>query len=230
VLTFEGPGQGAAIREHGLGFRHDFETVVTPVIDYAIERLDVDPTRIALLGVSYGGFLAARAAAFDHRLAALIADDGLYDIFEASMSMVPPQARGVFMSQLDAAEAPQLDALIEQMKAQTSFRWALNHGPWAFAVATPREYVAKLRHYSLVGIAERIQCPTLICDAESDQFFRGQPEAMFAALTCPKTYIRFSAEEGAEEHCHTGANRLFAQKAFDWLDETLGVAGQQPNA
>jgi alpha-beta hydrolase superfamily lysophospholipase len=77
-LIFEGPGQGALIREQHLPFRPDWERVVTPVVDYLLTRPEVDPARIALLGISVGGYLAPRAAAFEHRLAALIANDGIY--------------------------------------------------------------------------------------------------------------------------------------------------------
>jgi dipeptidyl aminopeptidase/acylaminoacyl peptidase len=52
VLTFEGPGQGAAIREQGLGFRHDWEKLVAPVVGAAVSRPEVDGARIALMGVS----------------------------------------------------------------------------------------------------------------------------------------------------------------------------------
>jgi len=41
------------------------------------------------------------------------------------------------------------------------------------------------------------------------------------ALTCPKRYILFTVEEGAEEHCQCGALSLSNQKIFDWVDETL---------
>jgi len=78
-LTFEGPGQGAVIREQGLGFRPDWEAVVTPVVDHVLDLATVDPERIALLGISFGGYLAPRAAAFEHRLAACIANGGVFD-------------------------------------------------------------------------------------------------------------------------------------------------------
>jgi pimeloyl-ACP methyl ester carboxylesterase len=102
VLTFEGPGQGAVIREQGLHFRHDWEKVVTPIIDYALTLPEVDSSHLTLLGVSYGGYFAARAAAFDQRLAALIVVDGLYDLYDAALTMMaPPAARGL-LTQLDA--------------------------------------------------------------------------------------------------------------------------------
>ncbi len=63
-LTFEGPGQGGVIRKQNIPFRYDWEEVVTPVIDYAIRRKEefgIDVNQIALMGISMGGYLAARA-------------------------------------------------------------------------------------------------------------------------------------------------------------------------
>jgi pimeloyl-ACP methyl ester carboxylesterase len=62
VVLFEGPGQGAALREHGLVMRPDWERPVAAVLDhFAIERA-------TLLGISLGGYLAPRAAAFEPRI------------------------------------------------------------------------------------------------------------------------------------------------------------------
>jgi dienelactone hydrolase len=38
------------------------------VVDYLLSRPDVDPERIALIGLSFGGYLAPRAATAEHRL------------------------------------------------------------------------------------------------------------------------------------------------------------------
>ena len=80
VLIFDGPGQGAALWLQHLHFRPDYERVVTPVVDFALRRPDVDPKRIALQGISQGGYWAPRAMAFEHRIAAGIADGGVYDV------------------------------------------------------------------------------------------------------------------------------------------------------
>ena len=58
-LIFEGPGQGAALRVDKLPFRYDWEAVVTPVVDVAINLRGIDPERIALLGMSIGGLPSA---------------------------------------------------------------------------------------------------------------------------------------------------------------------------
>ena len=57
-LTFDGPGQGAPIREQKLPFRYDWEAVVTPAVDYALTRPDVDGANLALMGMSIGGYFA----------------------------------------------------------------------------------------------------------------------------------------------------------------------------
>ena len=58
VLAFAGPGQGSALRDQKLLFRPDWEAVVTPAVDWLLARPDVDPERIALMGMSLGGLLA----------------------------------------------------------------------------------------------------------------------------------------------------------------------------
>ncbi len=204
-ICFEGPGQGAVVREQKIYYRHDWEKVVSPVVDFALSRVEVDPKRIALMGVSYGGYLAARAAAFEPRLAALIANDGLYDLYEAAISY---------------SEKSPKQSLENPHQLPTGVRWALAQARWVFQ-STPEQYVEKLKLYNLKEVASKISCPTLICEAENDHFFKGQPEKIFAALTCAKSYLRFTEEEGAGEHCHIGALTLFNARLFDWLNTTL---------
>ncbi|HEY7030022.1 MAG TPA: alpha/beta hydrolase [Thermomicrobiales bacterium] len=220
-LTFAGPGQGRTIREQGLPFRPDWECVVTPVVDYALTRPEVDSARIALLGWSLGGYLAPRAAACEHRLAALIAWDGAFDNFAAAQPMLPPDARAD-ADELFARNPRSFDAHFEEvMRARTGARWAFTHGMCAFGVTSPGELIAAGRAYHLRGLAERITCPTLVCEAEDDPFWQGQPRQLYEALTCRKTFLRFTTDEGAGEHCHVGAHILFHQRAFDWLDDVL---------
>lgn len=58
VLAFDGPGQGSVLVEQGVHLRPDWENVVAPVVDWLLERPTVDPDRIALIGLSLGGYLA----------------------------------------------------------------------------------------------------------------------------------------------------------------------------
>lgn len=217
-VTFEGPGQGRVIRQQHLPFRHDWEAVVTPVVDYALSRPEIDPDQLALMGMSQGGYFAPRAAAFEPRIKAVVAFDGVFDCYEAVNVMMPPSV----LTLIEQGQSQALDALLKNIATQNpSVRWSLTNGMWTYGSSSLLDFLGKLKKYTLEGVVERISCPTLVLAAEEDQFLRGQPEALYEHLTCPKTFIRFTAEEGAEEHCHVGAMTLFHQRVFDWLDETL---------
>lgn len=121
------PGPGLP---SGLGDRHH------PLIDFVEKLPEVDDSRIALLGSSMGGVLAPRAAAFEHRLAALIAVDGVYDLGQVSTRNIPGD-RDEAERLLRADSAPELDAGFEQIMSQdATARWAINHGMYVMGVDT----------------------------------------------------------------------------------------------
>lgn len=232
VLTFDGPGQPGTRHHQGLTFRPDWENVVGPVLDHAETIPEVDRTRIALLGNSMGGLLAPRAAAFEHRIAALIALDGVYDLGLVATSLFPGDTAEA-ERRLRAEDDPEVDAaLAAAMAADPTARWAIEHGMYVQGAATPRAFAAAYLDYHLRdGIAEQIRCPTLVCTGTEDEFFDGQPELLYRHLTCTKTLLPFTADEGGGAHCQAGAQRLAYARVFDWLDDTFDIqpAGRGPS-
>ncbi|WP_145027011.1 S9 family peptidase [Paenibacillus sp. Y412MC10] len=223
-LTFEGPGQGAVIREQQLPFRPDWENVVTPVVDYLLTRPEADPERLALVGISFGGYLAPRAAAHEHRLAALVANDGMFSFRFGEMGRRFHQG-----SDEEWNDPSFLEAFMHSlMEKSINVRWAVENGKFTFRVSSIQELVAATEPFSLEGAAGLIQCPTLVCEAEADHFFAGQPQQLFQALNCPKTFMLFTAEEGAEEHCQFGALLYFNHRMLEWLDGVLNVRPEVP--
>ncbi|WP_433509202.1 alpha/beta hydrolase family protein [Nonomuraea sp. CA-143628] len=210
VIAFDGPGQGSNVREQSLHFRPDWEAVVTPAVDFALTVPEVDAERLVLVGTSLGGYLAARPAAFEHRVAACVLHDGVYD-FHAVIAETAGRA---------ASMPGGMEAL---MARNTKVRWVVRNGRWTFGVSGIDELVKATEAYTMAGIADHITCPTLVLDAENDQFFKGQPQRLFDELTCQKELISFREDEGAGEHCHEGALSLFHQRTFDWLDTLLAV-------
>ncbi|MET0135568.1 MAG: alpha/beta fold hydrolase [Kibdelosporangium sp.] len=220
VLAYDGPGQGAVLRRQGIVFRPDWEAVVTPVLDYALGRPEIAEDRVALFGYSLGGYLVARAAAFDDRVAALILDDGIHDFHAAFANALPPFVGEWLREKRDDVAIAVLTLLAG---LSTQLRWALNNGAWAMGAASFADLIRGTRDYTLSGIADRITAPTLVMDADQDQFLQGQPQLVRDALiNAPTTLVTLSDTEGAGEHCHMGAMFRAHQTMFDWLDTTLG--------
>jgi hypothetical protein len=61
-------------------------------------------------------------------------------------------------------------------------------------------------------------------------FFARQPQKIYEALQAPKTLSRFSSEDGAENHCQSGALSYLHEVVFNWLDDVLKPGGGAPAA
>jgi pimeloyl-ACP methyl ester carboxylesterase len=219
-LTFEGPGQGRVIRKQKIRFRYDWEKVITPVVDYALSLKQIDSKQIALMGISMGGYLAARAAAFEHRISACILYNGVYDGYESFAASFPESLRlAVENGNIEVVNT--VVGILSDLDA--NMRFNLKHGMWTTGANSPFKLIQDSKKYTVKDIVQNIRCPTLVLEAEKDDSFPGQPKKVYDALTCPKKYILFTAEEGAEEHCQCGAPALSNQRIFDWLDETFGI-------
>lgn len=87
-MTMTGPGQGEVVRVKKLYTRPDYEKPIGAALDYLEKRKDVNPKKMAVMGVSMAGYYAARGASLDGRVAACLlfgacysALDDLYDYF-----------------------------------------------------------------------------------------------------------------------------------------------------
>lgn len=219
VLSFDGPGQGEVLLKKHLYFRPDWEKVVTPVVDYALTRPEIDSKRIALMGRSWGGYLAPRAATAEHRFAALIADAAQYDPAGHFSAMLPPELR----DHLADADPDEVNAALTQFAKQSpQLAYVFNRGMLTHGVPTPLDYLKAiiLGGYSIKGLADRITCPTLVCEGEQD-VRGGDARPLYDAITSPKKYVRFKTDEGAGEHDEAGAATRFSQVVFDWLDGVM---------
>jgi dipeptidyl aminopeptidase/acylaminoacyl peptidase len=77
VLAIDGPGQGEA--EYEIPICGDYERAATAVVDWIETRDDLNNKKIAIWGVSLGGYYAPRAAAYERRIRACIALSGPYE-------------------------------------------------------------------------------------------------------------------------------------------------------
>lgn len=218
-LLFEGPGQGGVIREQQIPFRPNWESVVTPVVDYALTLPQVDSTRIGLMGISFGGYLAPRAAAFEHRLKVLVANGGIYDFYANVLKKSPPNTGQMLADKEASAEFDK--AILETMKTDVDTGWFFANGMFTFGAASPSELIRMLRPYHMRDVASKITSNVLVVDSEGDQDLPGQAKQLFDALSSPKHYLLFTRAEGAEEHCQMGAIMISGERILNWLDGNL---------
>lgn len=220
-MTFEGPGQWSALQLNpGLVMRPDFEVPVKAVVDYLVERDDVNSRKIALYGPSLGSLLAARTAAFEERLFACICDGLVVDVYEAwhavwprVLQNAPPRIFDIVFTLLEKI-SPQLRGLTNR------FRWMLG-------VSKPHEIIEAWRPYNVKDLAPRIRCPLLVLYGEAELAQSNQRVALSALrfikdLSCPVTVRMFGFDEGwAASHCQVGALAPMQALVFDWLDKAI---------
>jgi hypothetical protein len=220
ALIYEGPGQGSMLFLRGIGFRPDWEKVVTPIIEWLRRRDDVDPDRIALSGWSQGGELVARAAAFEHRLAALVCDPGV--VRYETVFNLPPSLIQLVTSGHEATANAEWARIFPGLPAST--RFAYTKGSFPFRQRTFADLVKTILRYNIPpSLAARIRTPTLVLGYADEVPFPGQGKQLYDRLRTRKTYRFLTAAEGAQFHDAPMAPQRRNQIVFDWLGRVLEV-------
>jgi dipeptidyl aminopeptidase/acylaminoacyl peptidase len=107
ILAIDGPGQGES--EYELPIEPAYEKVATAAVDYLQDRSGLDRDRIGLFGVSLGGYYAARSAAYEKRLRAVVALSGPYRL-DLDWDELPAQTRETFQVRSGAKSAAEARA------------------------------------------------------------------------------------------------------------------------
>ncbi len=217
VLAFHGPGQGLPLRLQNLKFRPDWEKVIEPVIDTALEMPGVDPDRVILKGLSFGGYLAPRAAAFEKRIAVCIANPGVLNWFEGMETVLTPE-----FTAMAFANPTMFNQVVEQTMLQDpGAKWGLADGIWKFGASSAADWIQKLKQYNTEPFVDQINCKVLVMDGAAEEFSKGQGPKLYDALTTDKEYMFFDEKDTGLVHCQTGAAAIAEQRMFDWLDEQV---------
>jgi hypothetical protein len=225
-MTFDGPGQQSALFEQGIPFRPDWEAVLTPVTDTLLSRSDIDPERIAVIGISQAGYWVPRALAFEHRFAAAVVDPGVVDVYASWASSIP----GTLRKELDAGKQDAFDRNMrmgERFSSDARGAMEFRGRPYGVAGGSRYELFKTVRGYRLDDEVAQITTPLLVTDPDDEQFWPGQSQQLYDRLTGERELVRFTAEEGANRHCEPMAIALRDTRIFDWLDGKLAGAGSR---
>jgi hypothetical protein len=202
-LIYDGPGQGFALRLNDLKFRPDWENVVKPVVDFAQTIPGIDQSRIGLMGLSFGGFLVARAAAFDNRIKVCVTDPGNLSWGGTIIKVLKKVSR--LPSFMQPAMLPNL---------VKDYAW--KHG----VPNTIQDVIKALEVYNNIPIIDQITCETLVMDGTAEINY-GTAKKFYDALNCPKDYMLFDETSTAQSHCQLGGYATATEYLFDWLEKRL---------
>ncbi|HET9292360.1 MAG TPA: prolyl oligopeptidase family serine peptidase, partial [Actinomycetes bacterium] len=173
------------------------DTVLTPVVDAMAARPDVDPDRIALIGISQGGFWVPRALAFEHRFVAAVADPGVVDVSTSWTEPLP----GFMRSQLqDPSKKDAFDREMgwtERFSRSTRATLHFRGEPYGVGGDSRFDLYQEVLKYRLGDEVAGVTTPLLITEPEDEQFWPGQSQALYDRLPGPKQLVRFTAAEGA---------------------------------
>ena len=220
AVAFDGPGQGRARVEDGLGPVDDWGTVVTAVLDAVCARPALTDAVVALLGVADGGNLVIRAAATEPRVAAVVCDPGVVRPVDGALSQLPDALvaewragdRDGFQRRLETAAAA--DPALAFSVAKLTEQWP---------GATVRDVLTRLTTWDATAMVDELDVPVLVADPDAAGAYPGQSAELVARLGDRATRIAFTTAEGAGLDCEIGAPSLRAQRFGDWLDATVAA-------
>ena len=206
VAMVDLPGQGATAND-GLHWEVEAERPIGAVIDALINRFAAQPGRIALLGMSLGGYFVARAAGHEPRLATVI----------ASTPFPNPNHLFALSVRAAAAEAHQ--------PVSTATQCSRQHSLWKAGATDAAEFIAKTA--GMAADARRVTLPFLsILGGGDSPVFAEQAVRWHAEIpSTRKSFVRLDAATGADGHCQVNNRLRLAQEACGWMDEIFFAPG-----
>jgi len=218
VALFAGPGQMDVFRFYSsTHFEPDFENPTKTVIDFIEGRPEVDMRKLALMGISFGGYFSARAASHDSRIKGLIANSpilNLHDYLTAFTGYDPAETADEMNFGIeDLPEIPE-DMMSAQQKSMAEGLML------RFGQTTFKDTFIYLREFIVGDAISNIKCPSLALVGSGEG---GEPGKQYNEF-CDKvsgsvTKHEFTEFEGADTHCQLGNPSYAAAVALDWLDE-----------
>jgi pimeloyl-ACP methyl ester carboxylesterase len=221
LLLFTGPGQMDTLRfQPGMNFIPEYEQVGRLALDHVLARRETDPRRVALMGISFGGYFAARIAAHEPRVRALIANSPIIDLHAYMASFagfdpaLMPDDQDVRLADIDHIP----DDVIPPQTREMMRNLMLRLGRDSF-----KQTYLRLRDFRVDDDRLRnIRCPSLalVGTGEGAEPL-AQCEHFMRTVGGPAWRHVFTAEEGADGHCQTGNLAYSAAVSMDWLDEVF---------
>lgn len=220
LILYEGPGQGQA-RKNGLYFNHEWEKPTSAVLDYF--NLD----NVAIMGISWGGYLAPRAAAFDKRITNVICYDICYWGLEALLCHLPDEASNKLQMLLYTQQKDIINKILaKNMSEDIHMDWQISHGMYITGTDTPYDYLKNIEKHKMSDIMPRITQNVLLLAGEEDMYVPVKRiEDIKRGLVNAKSVTShvFTKKTGGEKHCQVGEIQLAEREIVKFLKTVYNI-------
>ena len=240
VALYEGPGQMSLLFKRRIPFTPDWDRVVAPVLAWV--QMQPEVGKVALIGVSFGGMLCARAAARVRGLDAVVLEPAAY-----SMPLLWPDTKTVqVVRETEGAPAPIREKAQSEVNAGFLQQWpgmprsaqfmlykrgeifspqVLEEARAGRPISDYYGLVEQILKFDFEADYKQIQIPTMLTANQGDEFFASQPQQAFDFLTSVpssrKMLLNLTAAQGASLHDQPIGPQVVQEYIFDWLDDQL---------
>ncbi|MBU9818608.1 alpha/beta fold hydrolase [Rahnella sp. BCC 1045] len=201
VAMVDLPGQGMTATQ-GLHWQTEPEHAIAAVIDSLINNFNVKPGRIALLGISLGGYFVSRAAMSEERLAGVIASSPFpypYELFQRTVESVNK----------DGAQPNKISSATQRSRQMLG---------WKAGVDTPEKMLDLWRNAEASPAFVKVPFLTIVGEGDSHIFITQALNWHKSIASKNKELILLNAKSGADAHCQINGRLRLIQEATGWMD------------
>ena len=225
TIAFDGPGQGHTVLA-GMPLEPQWERPTNAVLDYfGIESA-------AVLGVSFGGYLVTRAAAYCPRISHVIAFDMMYRLLDGLTMPLPRPLRPIAEAVVSRARPAWLiDGLMGiAQRFSADLSWKLQQAQHLTGLHRPSQVLRAFGDYTMEPLEGLITQPCLVLAGDADQYVPFERlgdvrRALRNAETLEVHAFHHAQDPGMAQHCQVGdLDRAFAIMG-GWLSESRPRSG-----
>ena len=217
IITFDGPGQGHTVLA-GMPLEPEWERPTDAVLDY------FGVTSAAALGVSFGGYLVMRAAAYCPRISHVIAFDMMYRLLDGLTLPLPRPLRPIADAVIgNPRPAWLIDAALRVApRFSADLAWKLQQASHLTGLSRPSEVLRAFGDYTMEPFEGRITQPCLVLAGDADQYVPFERlgdvrRALANAAELDVRAFRDAQDPDMAQHCQIGdLDRAFAIMG-EWL-------------
>lgn len=221
IIAFDGPGQGHTALA-GMPLESQWERPTEAVLDY----FGID--NAAALGVSFGGYLVMRAAAYCPRISHVIAFDMMYRLLDGLTMPLPRPLRPIADAIVgNPRPAWLIDAAMRiAPRFNADLSWKLQQASHLTGLHRPSQVLRAFGDYTMEPLEGRITQPCLVLAGDADQYVPFERlgdvrRALRNAESLDVRTFRRAQDPDMAQHCQIGdLDRAFTIMG-DWLQAPM---------